>query len=233
MRPTNRQCFHKLMSPSVGLFSRRALTSKLILSWIAVLAFVSVGCRAHPVSLATLIAGDAINDSDVKDRRSKLMGQDETAADSMFGSRLETLIDVERRGVSIIFYPVKNDLFKKSRYIVELEGGVVVMFAKTKQDIDGIEDLIHDANLERKLIGKTPKECSRDGDLGAPLRTFRSREKNQLLRVYDIRHWSDFMGARYCILRFDAHNRCQDVTLMGVSATTKKDPIRRAEANSP
>ena len=232
MRRTNRQWFRKVISPSAGLLSRRNLISKLIISLVALGGLFLGGCRAHPVSLATLIAGDAINDADVKDRRSKLMGQDEATADSMFGQRLETLVDVDRRGVSIIFYPVKNDLFKKSRYIVELEDGKIVMFAKTKQDIDGVEDLIHDANLERKLVGKKPKECSKDGDLGAPLRTFRSKEKGQLLRVYDIRHWTDFMGARYCVLRFDAHDRCQDVTLMGVSATTKKDPIRRGKTNS-
>ena len=220
------------MSPSANLLSRGRSLGKLILFCVALGVFVIGGCRAHPVSLATLIAGDAINYADVKDRRSKLLGQDEATADSMFGTRLETLIDVERRGVKIIFYPVKNDLFKKSRYIVELEDGVIVMFAKTKQDIDGIEDLIHDANLERKIIGKNPKQCSKDGDLGAPLRTFRSKEKGQILRVYDIRHWSDFMGARYCVLRFDAHDRCNDVTLMGVSASTKKDPIRRPEDDS-
>ncbi len=232
MWPTNRQWFHKVMSRSADLLSRRALAGKLILSGVALLAFITGGCRAHPGSLATLIAGDAINDADVKDRRGKLMGQDETAADSMFGPRLETLVDVERPGVSIIFYPVRHDLLKKSRYVVELEGGLIVVFAKTKLNIDGIEDLIHDANLERKLIGKTPTQCSQDGDLGAPLRTLRNREKGQLLRVYDIRHWTDFMGARYCVLRFDSSDRCQDVTLMGVSASTKKDPIRRAAADS-
>ncbi len=224
---TNRQWFHKVISPSADLLWRGALPRKLILSGVALLGFIAVGCRAHPVSLATLIAGDAINDADVKDRRSKLIGQTETAADNMFAARLETLIDVERPDVSVIFYPVKNDLFKKSRYIVELEDGVIVVFAKTKQNIDGVEDLIHDANLERKLIGKTPTQCSKDGDLGKPLRTFRSREKGQVLRVYDIRHWSDFLGARYCVLRFDSSDRCEDVTLTGVSASTRKDPLRR------
>jgi len=227
MRPTNRQWFHKVMSPSADPLPRRALAGKLILCGIALSAFLTGGCRAHPVSLATLIAGDAINDADVKDRRSKLMGKEETAADSMFGPRLETLVDVERPGVSIIFYPVKIDPLQTSRYVLELEDGVIVVFAKTKQNIDGIEDLIHDARLGKKLIGKTPTQCSQDGDLGAPLRTLRSREKGQLLRVYDIRHWTDFMGARYCVLRFDGSDRCQDVTLMGVSASTKKDPIRR------
>ncbi|MBN1554149.1 MAG: hypothetical protein JXA11_05355 [Phycisphaerae bacterium] len=187
------------------------------------------GCRAHPVSLASLIAGDAVNDADVKDRREKLMGRKEAAADEMFGRRLETLVDVDRPDVKIIFYPVKLDLFKKSRYIVELEDGVIVVFSKTKQNIDGVEDMIHDANLERKLKGKTPAQCSRDGELGQPLRTLRSKEKGQLLRIYDIRHWSDFLGARYCVLRFDQNDRCEDITLLGVSATTKKDPIRREE----
>ncbi len=224
---TNRQWLHKVKSPSADMHSRGGLGGKLILSGVALLCFIAGGCRAHPGSLATLIASDAINDADVKDRRSKLIGQGETAADSMFGARLETLVDVERQGVSIIFYPVKNDLFKKSRYIVELEDGVIVVFAKAKMNIDGVEDLIHDANLERKLIGKTPAQCSQEDDLGEPLRTLRSREKGQLMRIYDIRHWSDFLGARYCVLRFDSRDRCQDVSLLGVSASTKKDPIRR------
>lgn len=225
MWPTNRQRFPQVVSPSEN--PRRALTGRLLFFGVALGACLLGGCRAHPVSLATLIAGDAINDADVKDRRSQLVGQDEAAADRMFGSRVETLVDVERPGVRILFYPVKSDLFKKSRYIVELEDGIITVFAKTKQNIDGVEDLIHDANLERKLIGKTPTQCRRDGDLGAPLRTLRSVEKKQRLRMYDIRHWSDFMGARYCVLRFDGNDRCQDVTLLGVSATTKKDPIRR------
>lgn len=230
MWPMNRQWLHPVTPPSAALLSRRALAGRLILAGVALLAAIAGGCRAHPVSLATLIAGDAINDADVKKRRGKLMGKDEAAADTMFGSRLETLDDVERRGVRIIFYPVELDLLKKSRYVVELEGGAIVVFAKTKQNIDGVEDLIHDARLEKKLIGKTPAQCSKDGDLGPPLRTLRSREKGQLVRVYDIRHWSDFMGARYCVLRFDGGDRCRDVTLMGVSASTKKDPIRRKAA---
>lgn len=227
MRPTNKQRFHKVISLSADMLSRRAPAVNLILFGVVLLAAITGGCRAHPGSLAMLVAGDAINDADVKDRRSKLIGQREAAAESMFGARLETLVDVERRDVSIIFYPVKHDLFKKSRYIVELEDGVIVVFAKTKLNIDGIEDLIHDASLEKKLIGKTPSQCSQAGDLGEPLRTLRSLEKGQLLRIYDVRHWTDFLGARYCLLRFDSNDRCRDITLLGVSASTKKDPIRR------
>lgn len=216
------------MAWSASPLSRRTVASKLVLSGVVLLALFAAGCRAHPGSLITMIGGDAINDADVKDRRSKLIGQGETAADSMFGSRLETFTDVDRPNVSIISYPVQFDMLKTSRYFVELDDGVIVVVTKTKQNIDGAEDLIHDANLEKHLLGKTPAECNQEGKLGESLRTLRSVEKGQLLRVYDIRHWSDFMGARYCVLRFDGNDHCEDVTLIGVSASTKDDPIRRS-----
>jgi len=227
MRTTKRCRRHEGAFPSADRFFWRVPAGPAIFSVVAFLVLASVGCRAHPVSLITMLVGDAVNDADVKDRRDRLMGEPETAADSMFGSRLETLVDVEREGVSLIFYPVRGDLLKSSRYIVEVENGVIVVFAKTKQNIDGVEDMIHNASLEKKLIGKTPAECSQEDDLGAPLRTLRSREKDQLLRVYDVRNWSDFMGARYGVLRFDGSDHCESVSLIGVSASTRKDPIRR------
>ncbi len=227
MRTTNRRRCHEGAFPSAGRFSWHVPAGTVILGVAAFLVLASAGCRAHPISLVTMLVGDAVNDADVKDRRDLLMGKPETAADSMFGARQETLVDIDRPGVSMIFYPVKGDLLKSSRYIVEVENGVIVVFAKTKQNIDGVEDMIHDARLEKKLVGKTPAECSQEDDLGAPLRTLRSREKDQLLRVYDVRNWSDFMGARYCVLRFDGSDRCESVSLIGVSASTRKDPIRR------
>jgi hypothetical protein len=227
MRIENNHRRRKGAFASAGRLSWRVPAGMVLFSVAAFLALAAAGCRAHPGSLATMIVGDAINDADVKDRRDKLMGKPETAADGMFGARLETLVDTDRQSVSMVFYPVKGDIFHTSRYIVEVEDGVIVVFAKTKQNIDGVEDMIHNASLEKKLIGKTPAACSQEGKLGAPLRTLRSREKGQLLRVYDVKNWSDFMGARYCVLRFDAGDRCQSVTLIGVSAATKADPIRR------
>jgi hypothetical protein len=227
MRTTNEDGRHEGVLPPAERFAWRVAGGPVIFAAAALLALAAGGCRAHPLSLATMLVGDAVNDADVKDRRDLLMGKPETAADSMFGARLETLVDVNRPGVSLIFYPVHGDLLKSSRYIVEVEAGVIVVFAKTKENIDGVEDLIHNASLEKKLIGKSPAECSLEDDLGAPLRTLRSREKDQLLRVYDVRNWSDFMGARYCVLRFDGRDRCQSVTLIGVSASTREDPIRR------
>ena len=227
MRTTKRHGSDKDVFLSTGRFSWRGAAGTGIVCMTAFLVLASAGCRAHPISLATMLVGDAVNDADVKDRRDLLMGEPETAADSMFGARQETLVDVDRQGVSMIFYPVHGDILKSSRYIVEVENGAIVVFTKTKQNIDGVEDLIHNASLEKKLIGKSPAECSEEDDLGVPLRTLRSREKDQLLRVYDVRNWSDFMGARYCVLRFDGNDRCESVALIGVSASTREDPIRR------
>jgi len=227
MRTTNRNRRHEGVFPSRGRFPWQVPAGTVIFSVAAFLALAAAGCRAHPGSLATMIVGDAINDADVKDRRGLLMGKPEKAADGMFGARLETLVDIDRQGVSMIFYPVKGDILHTSRYIVEVENGVIVVFAKTKQNIDGVEDMIHNASLEKKLVGKTPAACSQEGKLGAPLRTLRCREKGHLLRVYDVKNWSDFMGARYCVLKFDGNDRCLGVTLIGVSASTKADPIRR------
>jgi hypothetical protein len=227
MRTTKRRRRDEGAFPSAGRFFRRVVAGTVMFCVAASLVLASAGCRAHPISLVTMVVGDAVNDADVKDRRDLLMGKPETAADSMFGARQETLVDVDRPGVSLIFYPVEGDLLKSSRYIVEVENGAIVVFTKTKQNIDGVEDLIHNASLEKKLIGKSPAACSAEDDLGVPLRTLRSREKDQLLRVYDVRNWSDFMGARYCVLRFDSRDRCESVALIGVSASTSKDPIRR------
>ena len=221
------------MSPSSDLLSRRAIAGKLILAGLALLAFFAGGCRAHPVSLVMMIAGDAVNDADVKDRRGRLIGKAESEADIMFGSRLETLVDVERPGVGMIIYPVPGDLLKASRYIVEVQKGSIVALAKTKRNIDGIEDAIMLEDLKKKLIGKTSEQCRQNERLGVPLRTFRSRDSGQLLRIYDVRHWTDSMGARYCAQRFGRGGRCEDVRLVGVSAATRKDPARRGRARKP
>jgi hypothetical protein len=176
MQTTSKNRCREGVSSSVDHFSKRVSAGTILLSVVAFLALGAPGCRMHPGSLATMVVGDALNDADVKDRRGLLMGKPEAAADTAFGSRLETLVDVDREGVSLVFYPVKNDLLKTSRYVVEVEGGVIVVLAKTKQNIDGIEDMIHNTSLEKKLIGKAPAECSQEGNLGVPLRTLRSRE---------------------------------------------------------
>ena len=207
--------------------THRNIANTLILIAVVFTAFAAGGCRAYPSSLAGMVVGDLISDVDVDSRRSELIGQPATAADRMFGARMETCDDVQRQGVSMIAYPVTLDVLGSSRYIVEVVDGRIVSLSNAKQNIDGSEDMIKAALLKQKFIGKTPIQCRVEGDLGPPLRTLRSREKRQLLRIYDVKNWTNLRGARYCVLRFGAKDLCENVKLIGVSATTKKDPARR------
>jgi hypothetical protein len=207
--------------------TRRTIVNASILTAVVFAVFAASGCRAYPSSLAGMVVGDLVSDVDVDNRQEELVGQPETAADRMFGARIETCDDVQRQGVSMIAYPVKLDVLGSSRYVVEVADGRIVTLAKTKQNIDGSEDMIKAEALKYKFIGKTPTQCSADGGLGMPVRTLRSREKGQLLRIYDVKNWTNLRGARYCVLRFGAKDVCQSVKLVGVSASTKKDPAKR------
>ncbi len=201
--------------------THRTIANALIGLAVILTALTAGGCRAYPSSLAGMVVGDIVSDVDVDSRKPKLVGQPETAADSMFDARLESFDDVQRQGVSMIAYPVKFDVLGKSRYIVEVTNGRIVAVSKTKQNIDGSENMIKAAALKQKVIGKTPAQCRIEGELGVPVRTLRSREKGQLLRVYDVKNWTNLRGARYCVLRFGAKDLCEDIKLVGVSASTK------------
>jgi hypothetical protein len=50
--------------------------------------------------------------------------------------------------------------------------------------------------------------------------------RQNLIRVYDVKGITDLLGAKYCVLRFDASDRCQDIRLVGIPASTKEDSIK-------
>ena len=201
-------------------------TSKPFAFTIVLLILCSFGCRAHPVSLALMVVGDGINDADVQQRADDLLGHNIAAADSMFGARQETLEDTRGRGRMMIVYPVKGDLLGTSRYVLEVSNGAAVALTKTIQDIDGMEDVIREASLRQALLGKGPAACQGSGNLGRPVLVLRDVADDTLVRVYDVRNQTHLRGARYCVLRFDADDKCEKVNLVGVSASTKPDSAR-------
>ncbi|MBI5765183.1 MAG: hypothetical protein HZA51_16840 [Planctomycetes bacterium] len=186
---------------------------------------VSAGCRLHPVSLASMAIGDAINDSDVKKRQEKLFNQPVAAADEMFGAREETLVYADDANRELITYPVKGDLLNSQNWAVESRSGKLVALSRVKRNIDGVEDVIKTAAIKSKVMGKSPAECRRDAELKEPLATLRNRDSGEVLRVYDIRNWTNSRGARYCVLRFDGQDRCNNIRLIGVSASTTENPV--------
>ncbi len=192
-------------------------------SLLVLLGFLASGCRAHPVSLGMMLIGDAINDSDVKDRAGELLGNKVDAADQMFGERLETFDDTRRLHHEVVVYPVKGDLLGSSRYVVEVRNARIISLSKSKHNIDGIEDVVKGAALGATLVGKNPEACARDGDLGPPILVLRHRGSGNLVRCYDVRNITNSRGARNCVLRFDANDLCTEVKYIGVSATTDPD----------
>ncbi len=187
------------------------------------LAAGGAGCRALPSSYAMMVVGDIVSDIDVKDRQAELMGKTATVADAMFGKPSAILVD-PRRDRRLIVYPVKGDLLGKKRFVVELVEDRIVALSKTTENIDGAEDIIKAAALRDKLLKRTPSECRRAGDFDRPVLVLRDQNTWNLVHVYDVRNITNLRGARYCVLKFDADNRCQEVKLVGVAASTKDDP---------
>lgn len=201
--------------------SRTYRTCWVVLGLLVPLAY---GCRAHPVSLGVMLIGDAVNDADVQQRAEKLIGRNIAAADEMFGARRETLEDTGKRGRWIVVYPVKDDILGTSRYVVESSYGSITALSRTIQNIDGAEDIIREMDLRPKLIGKDKHGCRKE--LSKQVVVLRDMVDGTLVRIYDVRNWTHLSGARYCVLRFDADDNCEQVNLVGVSASTKPDPAR-------
>jgi hypothetical protein len=185
------------------------------------------GCRAHPISLGTMLVGDMINDADVKKRAEKLMNQPVTAADDMFGARLETLEDTTGERERVL-YPVKMDLLNSERYAVEVVNNTITAVSRMKRNIDGSENVLKQMQLEDKLMGKNPKECEEAAEFESPVLIARSKEKVEMVHVYDVRNWTNTRGARYCLLRFDKEYTCTAIEMIGVSASTREDPAARS-----
>ncbi len=169
--------------------------------------------------------GDVIVDADVKKRQEKLYGEPVASADAMFGEREETLVYADDPGRELITYPVKGDLLDEQNWVVESRDGQLVALSRVKRNIDGVEDVVKSAAIKSKVIGKSPDACRLDAELKEPLATLHSRDTGQIMRVYDVRNWTNTRGARYCVLRFDQEDRCKDIRLLGVSASTVKDPL--------
>ena len=195
----------------------------LLLVGLLGVAILLGGCRAHPVTLGSMIVGDMVADADVKKRAETLMNQPAAAADEMFGERLETLQDTASER-ELIIYPVKLDLLKSQRYAVEVVNHPITAVVRMKRNIDGSEDILKQMDLKKKVIGKAPKQCEQAAEFQSPVLIARSKEKGEILHFYDVRNWTNTRGARYSVLRFDKDYTCTSIYMIGVSATTRKDP---------
>ncbi len=203
-----------------NLFARPCLAFLMLVAMS-----ILTGCRALPASIGMTLIGDAVSHADVKNRYEKLSGKGPEAADEMFGSRLETLVDTRRPEREVMLYNVKGDVLGSSRYVVEVSDGAIIAVSKKTKNKDGVEDVVRQSGLKGKLIGKNPRECESEGELGKALLVLRSHETGTLVRIYDAANWTHFGGARYCILRFDDVDLCEDINLVGLDASSKKGGV--------
>ena len=70
--------------------THRTIANALIGLAVILTALTAGGCRAYPSSLAGMVVGDIVSDVDVDSRKSKLLGQPETATTRLLRSQTTT-----------------------------------------------------------------------------------------------------------------------------------------------
>ena len=206
--------------------SRRYGRGALLVS-LLIIATGAGGCNpiATGAKYGVRLVGDVIEDADVKQRGEELMGQPVAVADQKFGAAIDEFKDVHssRRWRT---YPVKLDVLGHQRYVVETLNSRIVSVSKanrSKREVDIPRVLI----LKEKVKGKSPRECRSALDFGSPRLEARSTSTRALVQVYDAGMMTDLGTPHYCIARYDANDRCNDLEFVAVGASTKKDPAAR------
>ncbi len=213
----------------IGVFNnspRRASWVRLAtLALVATLAAAGSGCTAA-VSIGVKLIGSAVDDADVKKHSEKLLGAELTAADEVFGERIDTLRDVNSTRAWVI-YPVKDyNILGKDRYVVEVYDDKIVAFTRAEKNSKSKTDIPRALLIANKVKGKPPAECETQlEDVGPLLLTARSDSTETLSQLYDGRLIKEFGSPHYCILRFDENELCSEVEFIGIGASTKDAPF--------
>ncbi len=202
----------------------RLLRKAMFAQAIVAMAALNSGCIGSGVGMAVNVIGGVIDSADVKEKEKDLLGKPPSAADEMFGERLDTMRQQGGRRVWAI-YDVKgltNPLGKDS-YVVEITGGRIRSLSRVETTPDAKIDLPRVALLEEKVTGKSPAQCQQELEQ-APIVTVRSERTGRLRQLYDGRIIKLLKKPYYCILKYDANDLCEDVDFQQVGASTRDDP---------
>jgi hypothetical protein len=165
------------------------------------------------------VVGTVVDDTETAKLGDRLIGQPPSAADVELGQRIDVLQDTSSAR-QWITYPVKLDVLKTHRYVVEIAGDRIVaveMVAREGSKLDLPMKLVY----EEKAKGKTPRECEAALGMGAPLITVRSTATGELGQLYDASMIEGLTSKRYCVLRFDAAGRCKSLDFAEVKASAR------------
>ena len=202
---------------------RRSLLRLASYMLLAAIGAFSSGC-VSAVGIGVKLVGKAVDVADVKKREKELLGARLSAADEMFGKRLDMLRDLNSDR-SWVVYPVELDLMGKDRYVVEVAAERIVALSRTEKNSDPKRDFPRALIIKSKIKGKPPTECAAELDMGDPVLTVRSDATGLLSQIYDARHFKELGSPDYCILRFDRQELCKEVEFLGIGASTKKEPL--------
>lgn len=191
-----------------------------IVAWLS----VSTGCNS-PAGMAIQLVGKAVDSAETKKLGDDLIGKGPSAADEKLGQPIDTWRQVNGPGVWRVYPGGSLDVLDNQRNVVQLSNGRIVAVTKVKIDGSGIQ-LARKMLYDQKVTGKTPAECETALNLGRPLVTARSETSGLLAQLYDAKMIEGVGSPQYCRLRFGADQRCNEVALMDVSASTKDDPTR-------
>ena len=182
---------------------------------------VAAGCNS-PAGMAVQLVGKAVDAGEAKKLGDELIGKPPADADAKFGQPIDVLAQVggpQRWRV----YPVALDVMDNQRYVVEVSGSSIAGVSKVKRDATGI-DIAHKMLLDQKTKGKSPAECEAALGMGPPLLTVRSETNGMTSQLYDARTFKGIGSPKYCRLRFDANQRCDEVQIIDVNASAGEKP---------
>jgi hypothetical protein len=182
---------------------------------------VAAGCNS-PVGMAVQLVGKAVDAGEAKKLGDELIGKPSAAADFKFGQPIDVLAQVEGPQKWRV-YPVSADVLGNQRYVVAVSGSAIAGVSKVKRDATGI-DLAHKMLLDKKVQGKSPSECETALGMGRPLLTVRSETNGMTSQLYDARTFKGIGSPKYCRLRFDANQRCDEVQIIDVNASAGQEP---------
>jgi hypothetical protein len=186
------------------------------------------GCNPYTTvaKIGIKVVGEAVNDVDGSEKAKALVGQPVSAADAEFGQPIRTLEEVRSKRVMIV-YPVKDDVLKMFRWAVEAENGRIVALSKLQANPDGGKDIAEKLVLKEIAVGKTPQELQDHRFFRNLTLVLRDRATGNFVRVYDVSIVPDFGGAKSCVLEFDASDRCQKVSIVGVPSASAGSAVGR------
>jgi len=193
---------------------------------LIVAAFVGIfasGCNPYTTGakIGIKLVGEAVNEADVSDHAKKLIGQPPAQANAVFGQPTEQLEEIRMKR-DVYVYPVKGDALSMFAWVVEAHDGRIVDLSKVQRESPDAMEMVKKVVLKEKLVGKPAAQIQQDKKYQTPMLVLRSRATGNLVRVYDVTSFTDMLGAKYCVMRFDASDRCEMVRLVGVPASTRQ-----------